>query len=287
MAKAPTITPPNEGGMMSNLSISTAWEESRALLAHDGRLFASVALALIGIPTTVSALIEPKGMALAGGSPWWVAVLTFVFALLALVGQLALVRLALKPSITVGAAINHGARRMPIYLVTALLIGLCLAVLIIPLAIGAKVSGIPLDKSTTTLTPALTAMVLVIVLVAIFIAVRMLMATPVASAEPAGPLEIVKRSWSLTQGKWWKLFGFMVMIVVAATVVLVAISAIVGSVVTVALGAPVAMSVSALVIGLFEGLFNAAFTAVFAVMLARIYVQLSGRETVDAPVSGT
>ena len=32
-----------------------------------------------------------------------------------LAGQLALIRLALGPSITVGGAIAHGVRRMPIY----------------------------------------------------------------------------------------------------------------------------------------------------------------------------
>lgn len=272
---------------MSSLSISRAWEETRAQFAGDGRLFASVALALIGVPTMVSALVEPQGMRLDNKGPWWVDLLTLVFALLALIGQLALVRLALKPSITVGGAIAHGARRMPIYILTALIIGAGLVVLALPLAAAAKFSGIPLDGSIATVSPALTVMVLVVVAIIFFVAVRMLMGTPIASAEQAGPLAIITRSWGLTRGVWWKLLGFLLMILIGAVVVLLAISAVVGSVVTLALGPPQAMSVSALVIGLFEGLFNAAFTALFAVMLARIYVQLSGRDTAEAVTSGT
>ncbi|MGH6659248.1 MAG: hypothetical protein ACREBM_06310, partial [Sphingomicrobium sp.] len=104
-----------------SLSISTAWDETKAALASDGRLFVSVALALIGVPSMITALIAPQGMTIENRGPLWVDLLLFVFMLLALVGQLALIRLALKPSITVGGAIAHGARRMPVYLVTAIL----------------------------------------------------------------------------------------------------------------------------------------------------------------------
>jgi len=272
---------------MSNLSISKAWDETRALFASEGRLFASVALALTGVPTMISGLIEPQGSSLDGKSPLWVDLLTLAAGLIALIGQLALVRLALKPSITVAGAIAHGARRMPIYLLTAFIVGLGLVVLAIPLLIAAMLSGIKLDQAATAMTPAMAVLVVIFVIVALFLGVRMLMGTPVASAEPAGPIGIITRSWHLTNGKFWKLLGFLVIILIGAGVVLMAIGAIVGSVATFALGPLEPMSTSALVLSLCEGLFNAAFTAVFAVMLARIYVQLSGRDTVTAPTSGT
>jgi len=83
------------------------------------------------------------------------------------------------------------------------------------------------------------------------------------------------------------LFGFLVMLMIGAIIVLVAAGAVVGSVATLAFGPIDSMSLSALVVGAVQGLFNAAFTTVFAVMLARIYVQLSGRDTVEAPKIGT
>lgn len=272
---------------MSNLSISQAWDETRALFASDGRLFASVALALTGVPTMISGLIEPQGTGLSAESTIWVDLLTLAAALIALIGQLALVRLALKPSITVAGAIAHGARRMPTYLLTAIIAGLGLLLLAVPLLIVAMLSGVKLDRTMTAMTPALAVLVVIFVIVALFVGVRMLMGTPVATAEHAGPVEIIKRSWNLTDGKFWKLLGFLVMILIGAGVVLMAIGAVVGSVATLALGPLESMSASALVLSVCEGLFNAAFTALFAVMLARVYVQLSGRDTVEAPTSGT
>ena len=271
---------------MSDLSISKAWDETRALFASDGRLFTAIAVALMGVPSMISGLIAPEGLGVQSNQPWYVDLLLFAFMLVALVGQLALVRMALKPSLTVGAAIAHGARRMPVYLVTALIIGAAIVAIAVPVVVIAMLSGANFDPAATKMTPAMAVMILVILVIAVLLGVRMLMGTPVAAAEAAGPVDIIKRSWRLTAGVWWKLLGFLLMILVGAGVVALAISMVIGSVVTVALGPIESMSTSALVVGLFQGLFNAAFTALFAVMLARIYVQLSGRDTVEAPTSG-
>ena len=92
---------------MRGLSISRAWEETRAILARDGRLIAAVALALIALPTAVTGLIDPNGIGDSAGR-MGLDVIVVVASLLALAGQLALIRLALGPSVTVGAAIVHG-----------------------------------------------------------------------------------------------------------------------------------------------------------------------------------
>ncbi|MFL6830262.1 MAG: hypothetical protein ACJ8D5_06540, partial [Sphingomicrobium sp.] len=106
---------------MAKISLSRAWEESREVLRRDGRLLGIVALALIVLPGTVQALLTPP---VAEGSlppvGAWIAV-AVVAALIGLVGQLAIVRLALGPHMTVGEAIAHGARRMPVYFASVLL----------------------------------------------------------------------------------------------------------------------------------------------------------------------
>lgn len=170
---------------------------------------------------------------------------------------------------------------MPVYLGTVLIIGAALAAIAIPLAIVAFPNTVSLDKALTAMTPRAALALLAIMVLAIFLGVRMLMGTPVASAEHIGPIAIIKRSWALTSGKWWKLFGFLMALFIAAAVLMLAIGAVAGSVLTIALGPIESMSVSALLIGLVQGLFNAAFTALFAVMIARLYVQLSGRDAVE------
>jgi hypothetical protein len=272
---------------MAALSISQAWDQTKAILARDGRLIASVALALVALPTAVTGLIDPKGMS--GASPTWMDVLVLLASLLALAGQLALIRLALGPSTTVGAAIAHGLRRMPVYLLSAILIVVGLLILAIPFAVVASLSGVPLEGATIPMTPTTVLLLLLFFALVFFMAVRMLMTGPVASAEHAGPIAIISRSWTLTAGHWGRLLGFLLMFFVGAIVTLLAIGALAGVIAEVLLGPIEAMSPSALLVALVGAAANSAITALFAVMLARIYAQLTGGGAAQAsvPSSGT
>jgi len=265
---------------MVDLSISKAWDETKAVLAHDGRLFASISLALVGLPSAIVSLFAPQGMGT--GAPAWITILAFVFMLLSIIGQLALIRLALKPSITVAGAIDRGARRMPFYLTSALILVAGLLIVAVPFGIAAKAMGVPLDSMQESFPPAGWLLLLLFIAVCLFLAVRMMMTTPVASAEKVGPIAIIQRSWELTKGYTGRLIGFLLMIILGAVIVLMVVAIVAGSLAAMLLGPAEAMSASALFIGIVQGLFQAAFTAIFAVMLARIYVQLSGRETVEA-----
>ena len=118
--------------------------------------------------------------------------------------------------------------------------------------------------------------VILYVLLIIFVGVRMIMSAPSASAEAIGPVAVLQRSWRLTAGNFWRLLGFLILYFIAAIVVLIAVNAAIGLVVTLAIGPIEPMSSSAVVVALVDALFNAATTTVLAIMLARMYVQLSG-----------
>jgi hypothetical protein len=272
--------------MMRNLSISSAWEETKAILARDGRLFLSVALALVALPAAVTGAIRPNGVSDSSTSIG-IDLVLIVTSLIALAGQLALIRLALGPSITVGGAIRYGFVRMPTYFLAAILILVALLLLAVPFAAILAVMGVPLDMSPVPRSPGFLLVVLLYVVVAFFVAVKMIMSAPAASAEAIGPIAIVKRSWDLTSGHWWRLFGFGLLFFIGAGVVLIAVGAAVGLVVTIVLGPVEPMSASALVVALVQALINAIVTTLFAVMLARMYVQLSGRGEVDSTMSAT
>jgi len=112
----------------------------------------------------------------------------------------------------------------------------------------------------------------------------MLMSSPVASEEESGPIQILRRSWDLTRGHWWQLFGFMVLFIIGALVLIAAVNWGITAVAVILLGAIEPMSLSALVVGLFDSVVNGAVTVILAVMLARIYLQLTGRDTAGASV---
>jgi hypothetical protein len=120
-----------------------------------------------------------------------------------------------------------------------------------------------------------------------FLAVRLILAVGVASAESAGPVQILKRSWALTAGNWWRLLAFLLLFIVAVLCVLVAVGVIIGLLVALVVGAPTGMTLSRLIVVLVSQLAAGAVTAAFIVMIARIYLQLSGLGGVSVPKSGT
>jgi uncharacterized membrane protein YjgN (DUF898 family) len=122
----------------------------------------------------------------------------------------------------------------------------------------------------------------------LFFAIRMMMTSAVASAESANPLAIIKRSWDLTRGNWLRLFGFFLLFLVAALVVVSAVGAVIGVVSELLLGGAEPMTVGALIVALVTQLVSAAVSVLLMLMIARIYVQLAGDRSAEAgvPTSG-
>jgi len=270
---------------MAILSISKAWEESKARIAVDGRLMAVVAAALIVLPGLIVEVISPS--ALRTDSSALESILFLLSSLLALIGQLPIIRLAVTPAVSVGEAIGHGARRMPIYLVAAILLTILFIVILIPFGIAAYAAGVPFDRSSEQAflqSPVAMVLSLLYMALLIFIAIRMLMSSPVASEEDAGPIQILRRSWDLTRGHWWRLFGFIVMFVIGALILIAAVNWAVTAFAVILFGAIAPMSLSALLVGLFDSIVNGGVTVFLAVMLARIYLQLTGRTAAGASV---
>jgi hypothetical protein len=164
-----------------------------------------------------------------------------------------------------------------------------LVILAIPLVFLLQALGVPIDKATRmSANPAATAVALLYAGLIIFLGVRLILSSPVASAEPLGPIGILQRSWRLTAGHWWVLFGFVLIILVCAIVLLLAIGAAAGVVIGLLIGSVQPMSGGALILALIQSLVSASITTLFAVMLARIYVQLTGggRAQASVPRSG-
>ena len=254
---------------MAKASISKAWEETRTIIARDGKLLATVALALFVLPGVISDVVTPT--IAAGELPklgYW-TVITAIALLISLVGQLAVIRLGIGSPQTVGETIGHALRRAPAYFGATLIWVLPFA-LIAGGVMGASASG-------GRIPPAATLILLVGIAAMVFLFVRMLMTSPVASVEGLGPIAILKRSWELTAGNWWVLFGFFLLFVVAALIVLGAVSSVVGLGVKLTFGSVEPLTLGALVLALVGQTVAAAISVLLMVMLARIYVQLSGR----------
>jgi hypothetical protein len=266
---------------MSAFSISGAWEETKGLLDRDGRLFASVALALIVLPTAILGVIDPR-VQQGEIAPTWFNLLILVISLISLAGQLALIRLAVGPSITVGGAIGHGFSRLPNYVFVLIILIVGVVALMLPFILIAVVMGMDVEVgSMGFLTGSMLLLLLLFLIAVMVLMTRFSLAMPVASTESAGPLTILNRCWKLTEGHWLKLFGFLVVFSIAALIVLLALSVVLGSLTALLFDSRGPMTLAALVESLINAVVTGIFSVLFTLMLARIYVQLSGRDTVE------
>ena len=265
------------------LSISKAWDETKAILVRDGRLIGAVALALFVLPGLILDLSYPDTPPATFPKPGlWVAVALAVMVV-SLSGQLAMIRLAMGPQLTVAEAIRHGVSRFLSYLGAVL-------IWLLPLAtIGYALSNQVLANPDNP-QPAAALGLLVLTAVFAYFSVRFSLNAAVASAESASPLVILRRSWALTAGHWWRLFGFVFLFGVAVLALLIAVEAIIGIFAKLALGGMEQGTVGGLLVALVSQLVSAVAYSTFFVMLARIYVQLAGKgagAVVGVPNSGT
>ena len=271
---------------MPQLSISRAWEESRAIFARDGGLLTAVALALLVLPETVAGLITPP----VGGTATYAGrIISIIAGMIGLAGQLAIVRLAIGPSTTVGQAIQHGIRRFLPTFGAVLMLVLAFAVIVIPLMlllIWLHVVGMPVEGQQPP--PSFAVFSFVMAIAALLFSIKFCMIVPVSVAEQPGPLTIVKRSWKLTSGNYWRLLGFMLLMVVAAIFVLLAAQFVGLFAARLLAGNITPLSLAALVLSLFQAVASAGMTILFALMLARVYLQLarSGEVHPSVPSSG-
>jgi hypothetical protein len=211
----------------------------------------------------------------------WIVV-AIVAGLVSLAGQLAVIRLSMQPHVTVGEAIVHGARRLLAYIAAVL-------IWVVPILVVGSVLYAALKNNPEHPSAAIGLGLIALSVLGFFLAVRMILASAVASAEPIGPIAIVRRSWDLTRGNWWRLFGFLLLFAIGAVCLLWAVDSVFGLVARVMLGELGPLTLASLMVGVVSQLVSAVLSVLFFVMLARIYLQRSGQAPVQpsVPSSGT
>lgn len=259
------------------VSIGQAWDETRGVLARDGALIATVALALLVLPGALVGMVAPPGSELANSGGTGLPIL--LSTLIAFAGQIAIARIALGPPLTVGQAIGLGFRRFLMFFSAWVLwlLPFVLAIAAVLGATGIDLTALTPDNPNPPQLPLWANLAVLALTIALFVvAARMLLLTPAAAAERGGPIALLKRSWELSRGNAWKLFALLVLVGLVFVVLVLGLGSAIGSVVVLALGRPEAFSVSALLLSLLEGVLSAVVSVGSAVMLARIYAQAAG-----------
>ncbi len=261
---------------MSALSIGKAWDEAKAALQANRKLIVPVALGMVLLPAVIVSMIEPQ---VAPGQqpppgPWMLVALAMIIVMI--IGEIAIVLLVNGWRGSVGNAIGQAARRTPIFLLAALSVLIPVILLfsaVLAFAAFGSMEGGQVDWTRLSGTGWLLLLLCSILL--IYISVRLLPLMAVVACERIGPIDALKRSFAITSGQFWRLLGFLLLLMVAFLIVALTIGAVVGGLVTLAFGQPQPWSISLVLIALAGGLVQAGFVMVYSAMLARIYVQLS------------
>lgn len=266
---------------MAKASISRAWDESRAVLTGNGKILSAIALALLVLPGLIADLFMPavpQGEMPKAGA--WMVPLAISF-LIALAGQLAIIRIAVGAQTTVGGAISHAFARAPIYIAATILWMLPFLLLLGFISSAAVEGG---EQPSAGAAGIILLLSLIVLIGGVFLFIRMLMCGPVASNEPVGPIAVLRRSWQLTRGNWFRLFGFFLLFTIAAIVILMFVAIVAGLLGRLLSGEAGPMTVGGLLASLMAQLAGALVSVVFSVMVARIYVQLAGAGEPQASV---
>lgn len=265
---------------MSSLSIGKAWDEAKAALLANRKLIVPVALGLILLPAVIVSMVEPRvapGESPPAGS-WMLVGLAMVIVMI--VGQLAIVLLVNGWRGSVGEAIGKAGRRSPVFVLAALAyllpVILIFSFLLGVAGVGTNAEGqVDLDNFNSSGWLVL----LLFLLALVFVSIRLLPLLPVVASEGAGAIASLKRSYSMTSGHFWRLFSFLVLLMIAFFILALTVGYVFGGLVTMTLGQPAPWSLSLLLIALAGGAVQAGFVMVYAGMVARIYAQLSAPQT--------
>ncbi len=225
------------------------WRQTLAGGRSGMALYLPVAAAFVLLPVVViEALGPPQPRSPAELTVNQVLVYLLLPALLGLVAQAAIVRLAIDGATgtgrSVGDALKLALRLWPIAL-------LAVALAAVPTSAGLLLFVVP----------------------GLYMAGRLAMALPLVVDGGVGPIEAVRRSWDMTDGNGWRIIAFALLWTLwflALSVLAAGVGSAIGTVATAA-GAPVVGTFLASIVG---GLVSAVFTVFQAVGMATIYLHL-------------
>lgn len=261
--------------MAGKLSIGTAWSEAAAFVRRERRLLAPIVLGLILLPAVINTMVQPPAPAGASPEPgaWMIAALAMILVMM--VGQMAIVLLVDGWRGSVGEAIGRAARRLPTLFLAGLIVMvpliLCFSIVLAAIGVASGADGRLTPDSFGT--GGLLAILLFIIL-SLLVTIRLLPLVAVVALGTDGPIAALKRTFRLTSGQFWRLLGFFLMLALAFFVASLAVGAVVGSLVILALGRPDPWSVSLLLMALAGALVQTGFITIYTAMLARITDQL-------------
>lgn len=210
------------------ISMSAIWDESAALIRRESHLLVPVALATVGIGSVISGLTQPVTPADGLGA---IGAFGFIVGnILSLIGNLAMMALALMPGTSVGESLRLAVARMPKMLGIVAVFLVALTALIIPVVFILKISGTSFSANMTAqdLPPVALLCALIVSAVLLYVSARLLTLSAAVIDRNPPVIETIKSSFAATRGITAKIVGVVLLFFVVTLVVSGAVASISG-----------------------------------------------------------
>jgi membrane-anchored glycerophosphoryl diester phosphodiesterase (GDPDase) len=259
------------------ISMSAIWDESVVMIRRESHLMVPVALATVGVGSVISGLAQPETPA-AGLNV--IAILGFVIGfILEVVGNLALMALALMPGMSVGESLRLAVARLPKMLGIAAIFFIAIIALMIPVGIILKLSGAPISANMTPeeLPAVVVLSALIVGALLLYISARLLTLSAVVVDRNPPVIQAIKSSFAATHGIAGKIVGVVLLFLVVTLVIsgaAASISGILFGMIGKAVGAPLLGTGLATVV---TGMVSALLSIISTVFGATLYRKLSAQ----------
>ena len=253
---------------MTKLDSNAAWKEASSQVSANRDVFLALAGVFFVVPSLALTVIGGEPEFVPGMQPeqitaalvafltgaWWLIALNLILQVSGMLAILTLMRDRTRP--TVREAITGALRGLLPYLG---------AVLLLVLAFG-LVGGLAIAIGGAV-TPALAVVALLLVTgFWLYANIRLILIAPVVAVEGTrNPLTVLRRSWALTRGQFWRIFGFLALVVILFVVVLGVVSLLFGVVLAIftsgetqrVLGALLSSTMTAILLVYLTGIYSA------------------------------
>ncbi|WP_126002725.1 hypothetical protein [Sphingomonas sp. ABOLE] len=264
------------------------WDRTTAFVGERLGALAPITLATLVAPAVASSCLSVAFAMASPGTRMGVGVLAVLLSLVSFWGTLVVMALATGDE-SLAAAGRAAARRLPATLLVSLALGLAFVALAVPLGLilvarGYDVTAMAAGQGgSVVVDPQTSAMValwmLVLVAVCLFAFARLVLVSAVVLRERVA-FAAIRRSWALTRGHGWRIFGMLLLFLLIATIAQLAAQAVFGSVFALLLGNAPGLTAALVLTTIVTACVQGAAMLLLAAFQGKLYVALTTNDSV-------
>lgn len=262
------------------VKMGTVWDRTVEFISDNLGVLTPLALITLFVPLSAMQSLTPLVKQASAGGGLGLSILLLVLSLIAVVGGLAVIALALDIATDARSAIRTGLARMPAVLLNSVLLALLFCLLILPAVFIIQASGVQPSALRTdpSLFPASALVYLLLVgIVGLWLAARLALMGSVVVGERRW-VGAIGRSFRLTKGVALKIVGVILLYFIVSQVAGLAAKTVFGSILSLVAGNEDVVNVATVLTSIIVSAVATAFQVLAAVFLAKLYLALRAED---------